>query len=137
MDRRLTYLAAFLGFTGVSFGAFGAHGLKALVRELPDAADRLGWWETGSRYHLMHALAVLAVAVFAVHVAGNFPRFAAWAFTAGIVLFSGSLYVMAFTGVRVLGAVTPIGGFCFLAGWLAIGLGARKLGTAHPRPGEP
>ncbi len=137
MDRRLTWLTAFLGFTGVAFGAFGAHGLKALVRELPDAADRLGWWETASRYHLLHALAVGLVAVLAAHVAGNFPRFAAWAFTLGVLLFSGSLYVMAFTGARGLGVVTPIGGVCFLAGWIAVAFGARKLGTAHPRPGEP
>ncbi len=136
MDRRLTYLTAFLGFFGVGFGAFGAHGLKGLVAGLPDAADRLGWWETAARYHLLHALAVGLVAVLAAHVSGNFPRYAAWAFTAGIVLFSGSLYVMAFTGVRTLGIVTPIGGLCFLGGWLAVGFGARKLGTTGPRPGE-
>ena len=137
MDRKLTYLTALLGFTGVAFGAFGAHGLKKFVAELPDAADRLAWWETGARYHLIHALAVGLVAVLAAHVAGRFPAWAAWSFAVGIILFSGSLYTMALTGLRPLGAGTPLGGVAFLLGWLAIGLAARKLGVEGPRPGEP
>lgn len=137
MDRKLTYLTAMLGFTGVAFGAFGAHGLKKFVAAMPDAADRLAWWETGARYHLMHSLAVGLVAVLAAHVAGRFPHWAAWSFLAGIVLFSGSLYTMALTGTRALGMVTPLGGLALLAGWLAVGLAARKLGVEGPRPGEP
>ncbi len=137
MDRNLTYLTAFLGFTGVSLGAFGAHGLKRFLSGLPDATDRLAWWETGARYHLIHALAVGLVAVLASHVAGRFPSWAAWSFAGGVLLFSGSLYVMALTGARPLGAVTPLGGLLFLTGWLLLGIAARKLGVEGPRPGEP
>lgn len=139
MDRRLAFLTAFLGFLGVALGALGAHAVKSAVLGLPDAADRLTWWEVGARYHLFHALAVGLVAVLSAHVTGRFPNLAAGLFTLGIILFSGSLYVMALTGARALGAVTPFGGIAFLAGWIALGLGARGLGRQKetPRPGEP
>ncbi len=103
-------LGGILGALGVMLGAFGAHGLKARVDEAA-----LAWWETGSRYHLIHALALMVVAA---HPAA--PRWAGWLFVAGILLFSGSLYAMTLTGVRALGAVTPLGGLCFIAGWLAL-----------------
>ena len=139
MDRRLAFLTAFLGFTAVALGALGAHAVKGAVLGLPDAVDRLNWWEVGARYHVVHALAVGLVAVLSAHVTSRFPNLAAGLFTLGIILFSGSLYVMALTGVRTLGAVTPFGGVAFLAGWLALGLGARGLGRQKeaPRPGEP
>ena len=139
MDRRLAFLTAFLGFTAVALGALGAHAVKSLVLGLPDAVDRLNWWEIGARYHLIHALAVGLVAVLSAHVTSRFPNIAAGLFTLGIILFSGSLYVMALTGMRTLGAVTPFGGLCFLAGWIALGFGARGLGRQKeaPRPGEP
>jgi len=139
MDRRLALLTACLGFTGVALGALGAHAVKGAVLGLPDALERLGWWETAARYHLAHALAVGLVAVLSAHVAGRFPIIAAGLFTLGTILFSGSLYVMALTGARDLGAITPFGGVSFLAGWVALGLGARGLGRRKetPRPGEP
>jgi uncharacterized membrane protein YgdD (TMEM256/DUF423 family) len=139
MHRRLTFLTAFLGFTGVALGAFGAHGLKASLVGLEDAAQRLAWWETASRYHLIHALAVGFVAVLSAHVTSKFPNIAAGLFGLGITLFSGSLYVMAVTGEKGLGIVTPFGGVAFLAGWVALALGARGLGRQKeaPRPGEP
>ncbi len=139
MDRRLAFLTAFLGFTAVLLGALGAHAVKGAVLGLPDAVDRLGWWEVGARYHVVHALAVGLVGVMSAHVTGRFPWIAAVLFTLGIILFSGSLYVMAITGVRTLGAVTPLGGFAFLAGWISLGLAARGLGRQKevPRPGEP
>jgi uncharacterized membrane protein YgdD (TMEM256/DUF423 family) len=139
MDRRLTFLTAFLGFTAVALGALGAHAVKGAVLGLPDAVDRLNWWEIGARYHLIHALAVGLVAGLSAHVTSRFPNIAAGLFTLGIALFSGSLYVMALTGVRSLGMVTPFGGLCFLAGWVALGFGARGLGRQKeaPRPGEP
>ncbi len=127
MNRTLGMISAALSFLGVGLGALGAHGLKALVRELPDAADRLGWWETGARYHLVHALALGLVAVVAQHVPGRGPRVAGALFVTGIVLFSGSLYVMGLTGVRALGAVTPIGGFAQLGGWLVLLVSMRRL----------
>jgi uncharacterized membrane protein YgdD (TMEM256/DUF423 family) len=105
-------LGAVLGGVAVALGAFGAHGLQARVD-----AQALGWWETAARYHLAHALALLAVAA---HPAA--PRHAGWLFVAGILLFSGSLYAMTLTGARGLGAITPLGGLCLIAGWLALAL---------------
>jgi uncharacterized membrane protein YgdD (TMEM256/DUF423 family) len=139
MHRRLTFLTALLGFTGVALGAFGAHAVKGAVFGLEDAAQRLAWWETASRYHLVHALAVGFVAVLSAHVTSKFPNIAAGLFGLGITLFSGSLYVMAITGQKSLGIVTPFGGVAFLAGWVALALGARGLGRQKeaPRPGEP
>jgi uncharacterized membrane protein YgdD (TMEM256/DUF423 family) len=127
LNRRLTMLAAVLGFLGVGLGAFGAHGLRRVVELLPDVAQRLTWWETGSRYHLVHALAVGLAAVLADQVKSPLPRVAAWVMTLGVLLFSGSLYVMAFTGVRALGAVTPLGGVAMLVGWALLALSARRL----------
>lgn len=127
MNRSLLILCAVLGFTGVAFGAFGAHGLKTSVEGLADGAQRLAWWETGSRYHLWHALAVGLAAVLAGQVQSPLPKVAAALFLAGIVLFSGSLYVMALSGIRWLGAVTPIGGISLLLGWTLLGLAGRRL----------
>lgn len=139
MDRRLTFLTGLLGFTAVALGALGAHAVKGALSDLPDAAVRLGWWDLAARYHLVHALAVGLTAVMAAHVPGRFPTLAAAGFALGTLLFSGSLYVMALTGARGLGLVTPVGGLAFLGGWLALGLGARELGRQKqaPRPGEP
>jgi uncharacterized membrane protein YgdD (TMEM256/DUF423 family) len=105
----LVLLCAILGFSGVAFGALGAHAVRSLG---PEALD---WWDTGAKYHLVHALAVGLVAAL------KRRPLAAWLFTAGVVLFSGSLYALALTGVKALGMVTPIGGLCFLAGWIALG----------------
>ncbi len=120
MDRLLLVLAGVLGLAGVALGAFGAHALKRRLGALPDGEQRLAWWQTGAQYHLIHALAV----GLAAQVAARTPSAAASAsglcFAAGVLLFSGSLYVMTLTGVRKLGAVTPIGGLLFLAGWAAL-----------------
>lgn len=138
MNRTLVILCAVLGFTGVAFGAFGAHGLKTSLEGLPDSAQRLAWWDTGSRYHLVHALAVGLAAALGAHVRSPLPRVAAALFLAGIVLFSGSLYVMGLTGLRWLGAITPFGGFSMLLGWTFLALAGRRLGTPgtaeHPGP---
>lgn len=103
-------LAAVTGALAVALGAFGAHGLKQVVTD----AHLLEVWDTGARYHLVHAVALLAVA--RAPVSPWVPRL--W--VGGIVLFSGSLYAMTLTGVRALGAVTPLGGLCFIAGWLML-----------------
>jgi len=105
--------AAVFGFFGVALGAFGAHALKALFS--PQALD---WWTTGVHYHLVHAGA-LAVASLALGP-GPGRRWAVGAFSLGILLFSGSLYLLALTGLRPLGAVTPLGGVAFLVGWAAL-----------------
>jgi uncharacterized membrane protein YgdD (TMEM256/DUF423 family) len=127
MNRTVGMVSAAFAFLGVALGALGAHGLKALVKDLPDAADRLGWWETAARYHLVHALALGLTAIVAHHVTTRAPRIAAGLFVTGILIFSGSLYVMGLTGIRGLGALTPIGGFAQLGGWLVLMASMRHL----------
>lgn len=127
MNRSLTLLAGLLGFLAVGLGAFGAHGVRAMLGDAPDAAQRLAWWETASKYHLLHALAVGLTAVLAAHVEGRSPKLAGWLFAAGTLVFSGSLYAMTITDLRALGAVTPFGGLLLLAGWGLFGFGALAL----------
>jgi len=128
MERTFMLLASINGFVAVALGAFGAHGLKGMMASLDDGAQRLAWWETASRYHLAHALALGLVAVLGARLPGvPAVQFSGWAMQAGVVLFSGSLYAMTLSGVRVLGAVTPLGGLCLLAGWAALGVAALKL----------
>jgi uncharacterized membrane protein YgdD (TMEM256/DUF423 family) len=118
--RLLLALGAAAGFSAVAFGAFGGHGLRKKLAEAPDGAKRLEWWQTAASYHLAHALAIGLAALVAERVPGAWAPGAAWAFLAGIALFSGSLYVMALTGFRKLGAVTPLGGLALLAGWACL-----------------
>src|SRR4051812_11507273 len=127
MNRSLLLLASALGFLGVAFGAFGAHGVKKLLENAPDAALRLSWGETAAKYHLIHALAIGLTSVLAAQVEGLLPRLAGWLFAGGILIFCGSLYAMTLSNVRVLGAVTPLGGLLLLGGWALLGLGALKL----------
>ena len=97
-------------FVAVAAGAFGAHGLKPRL-----SSELLAVFETGARYQMYHALGLLAVGL--VLGQGRSASAAGWAMLAGIVLFSGSLYALALTGIRALGAITPLGGLCFLTGW--------------------
>ncbi len=127
MARLWLMMAAANGFLAVALGAFGAHGLKRMLEAAPDGALRLQWWQTAAQYHLAHALALGLVAALAPHLAGRLPGVAGWLFVAGIILFSGSLYVMTLTGVRALGAITPVGGVCLLGGWLVLLLAAARL----------
>src|SRR5437763_15533366 len=108
MAITLLRIAAILCFLGVALGAFGAHALKATLQE----SGMLEVWNKAVLYHLLHAVALVALTL---HGAGN--RAAYFLIAAGILFFSGSLYAMALTNVRWLGAITPIGGLCFLAGW--------------------
>jgi uncharacterized membrane protein YgdD (TMEM256/DUF423 family) len=116
VDRAFLVIASVLGFLGVAFGAFGSHALRSRL-----SPQRLGRFEIGVRYQLWHALALFAVVWLrtigpdevAESLAGIF-------FILGTVLFSGSLYLLAMTGVRRWGAVTPLGGACLLAGWLSL-----------------
>jgi uncharacterized membrane protein YgdD (TMEM256/DUF423 family) len=127
MTRLWLMMAAANGFLAVALGAFGAHGLRGMLNAAPDGVQRLQWWQTAAQYHLAHALALGLVAALAPHVAGRAPHLAGWLFTLGICLFSGSLYAMTLTGIRALGAVTPIGGVCLLGGWLAVLAAAWRL----------
>ena len=114
---------AFFGATGVLFGAFGAH---ALIDQV--SSRSLHSWETAVNYQLLHALALLAVAVLGrqaqVSAHTRALTIAGWSFLAGIVLFSGSLYVLVLTGLTLLGPVTPLGGLAFILGWLALAVAA-------------
>ena len=113
---------AILAGFGVVLGAFGAHGLKGKL-----TPDMLAVFETGVRYQIVHALALLAVAGASERWAGNaWVSSSGWLFLAGIVVFSGSLYLLSVTGVRWLGAVTPIGGAAFILGWASLAIGALK-----------
>jgi uncharacterized membrane protein YgdD (TMEM256/DUF423 family) len=115
VNRRWTALGAVSAFVSVAAGAFGAHALK--LRLGPEA---LAIWETAARYQMVHALALLAIAQAAVAWRSPAVRSAGWLFVVGTLLFSGSLYALALTGARGLGAVTPLGGVAFLAGWACL-----------------
>lgn len=121
-ERLFTALAGILGALAVALGAYGAHGLEDALSAAPDAAKRLGWWETAVQYHLAHALAVAFVAWLAAR--GRGATAAGALFTAGIVMFSGTLYAMALGAPRWLGAVTPFGGLALIAGWIAVAASA-------------
>jgi uncharacterized membrane protein YgdD (TMEM256/DUF423 family) len=122
MERLFLVAGAISGFLAVAAGAFGAHALRA---RLP--ADLLAVWRTGAEYQLAHALALLAVGWLSARVPGGATTAAGWFFVAGTVLFSGSLYALALTGVRGLGAVTPLGGLAFLGGWAALAWAALRM----------
>jgi uncharacterized membrane protein YgdD (TMEM256/DUF423 family) len=112
VDKTFLLIGAVAGFLGVAFGAFGAHGLRTRL-----TPDMLAVFETAVRYQMYHALAILLVGLMMARMGGWLFSAAGWAFTAGIVLFSGSLYVLALTGTSALGAITPFGGVAFLLGW--------------------
>ncbi len=106
-------ISAIFGFAAVALGAFGAHSLKDLLARNDTAAI----WQTGALYHLVHAVVLLLVST-----REPLAHRAWWLFSAGILIFSGSLYLLALTNLRWLGAITPLGGLCLLAGWLALAL---------------
>ena len=119
VDRLFFGLGAGSAFFSVAAGAFGAHALRARL-----SPELLAVFETGARYQTYHALGLIAAAWAAARWPGPFPQWAGWLFAAGTVLFSGSLYALALSGVRWLGAITPLGGVAFLAGWICLALGA-------------
>ena len=122
MEKTFLVIGAVLGALAVAIGAFGAHGLKAMV-----TPDLLANFETGARYHMYHALAIVAVAlVIARYPAATLAPTAGWLFLAGIVIFSGSLYLIALTGMRWLGAITPIGGVALIGGWACLALSVAR-----------
>ena len=123
MKRGALGLAGALGFTAVAFGAFGAHGLRGRL-----SPAMLEVYRTGALYHLVHAVAALAVVLAGERLRRG--RLILTLFTAGIVVFAGSLYALAITGVTVLGAVTPLGGLLLLAAWAMVALEAAPLSSA-------
>lgn len=125
MRSRWLTIGGILAGLGVAAGAFGTHALDGRI-----APDLLEVFETATRYHVVHALALLVVGLAAEREGGPWWNAAGWLFTAGIVVFAGSLYLLALTGIRWLGAVTPIGGACFLAGWAVLVVAALRSPSA-------
>jgi uncharacterized membrane protein YgdD (TMEM256/DUF423 family) len=121
MDRLLFAAGALSAAVAVATGAFAAHGLKARL-----APEALAVFETGARYQMYAALGLMAAAWAAARWAGAAASWGGWLLLAGTVLFSGSLYLLAVTGVRWLGAVTPFGGVAFIAGWVLLALAALR-----------
>jgi uncharacterized membrane protein YgdD (TMEM256/DUF423 family) len=120
MDRTFLALGAISAGISVAAGAFGAHALKARL-----SPDLLAVFETGARYEMYHALGLVAAA-WATSRAPAAAAWAGWLFVAGTVLFSGSLYALALSGVRALGAVTPFGADAFIAGWIALAVAPNR-----------
>lgn len=114
------FLGSVFGAIGVGLGAFGAHGLRQQL-----SPEHLNAFEVGARYHLIHALALCAVALVASHVDGWAVRCAGFCFVFGILAFSGSLYSLGFTSQRWVVYLTPVGGGLFILGWLALAWAAR------------
>lgn len=115
MNRFFFTAGAILAAIGVMAGAFGAHALEDILSD-----DMLDIWDTAVLYHLIHSVAFFAVARAIVRWGGTSPLVAGWCFLAGILIFSGSLYTLSLTGIKKLGAITPIGGVALIAGWLAL-----------------
>ena len=121
IERRLFAAGALSAGLAVLLGAFAAHALKSRL-----APEALAVFETGVRYHLVHALGLLAAAWAATRFDPTRAARGGWLLLAGTVLFSGSLYLLALTGVRWLGLVTPLGGVAFIVGWVVLALSALK-----------
>jgi uncharacterized membrane protein YgdD (TMEM256/DUF423 family) len=119
MDKTFMFAGALLGGVGVAVGAFGAHGLRGRL-----SPEMLAVFETGVRYHMYHALALLATSAFLPRIDGRAVVIAGWSFITGIVLFSGSLYALALSGISTLGAITPLGGLAFIVGWISLAVAA-------------
>ncbi len=120
--RSFLLLGALNAFLSVALGAFGAHALRSRI-----TPDLLAIYQTGVQYHMVHALGLLLIAALSERLTATaLVRWSGWLLVAGIVLFSGSLYALALTGIRILGAITPLGGLCFLAGWALLATAALR-----------
>ena len=113
--KLMTILGSANAFAAIALGAFGAHGLKAKLTE-----HYLDIYQTGVQYHMMHAIGLIIVGILAKNLSSNLLGWAGWVMFVGIILFSGSLYLLSITGVDKLGAITPIGGVAFLVSWILV-----------------
>lgn len=121
MEKTFVIIGSILMILGVAAGAFGAHGLSSYFARFPELERT---FETAVRYHIYHALGILFIALAVDKWPGALTNWAGYLLLAGIILFSGSLYLLVFTRIRILGAVTPFGGIAFLAGWASLLLAA-------------
>ena len=119
MDKTFLLLGAVGAFLAVALGAFGAHGLRGRL-----SPEMMAVFQTGVQYNMYHALALILVSAIMGRLSGWLIQTAGWCFVAGIVFFSGSLYLLAVTGATTLGAITPIGGLMFLIGWACLAFAA-------------
>jgi uncharacterized membrane protein YgdD (TMEM256/DUF423 family) len=122
MTRLFVSIGSFLAFLAVGAGAFGTHALRDVL-----TPKMLDVWQTAVHYQLIHALAILLVAVLAKGQSILLQKWAGILFATGTLFFSGSLYLLAASGIKWLGAITPIGGACFLSGWICLALSSRKM----------
>lgn len=128
MNKLALQISAVLGALGVILGAFGAHGLKKIITD----TDLIASWETGVRYQMYHAIMIAVVAILQSYFKSNLLQYAVWMFLTGIILFSGSIYLLVYLkgtqniGLGGLGAITPIGGIFLILGWLMIFFGLKK-----------
>jgi uncharacterized membrane protein YgdD (TMEM256/DUF423 family) len=123
MNRTFVSLGSGMAFLGIALGAFGTHGLRDRLTEA-----NLKIWQTGVQYHLIHAVSLVLVGLLAAHQTGRGIRTAGWLMAAGIAIFSGSLYALALSDIKWFGAITPLGGLCFLVAWmiLAVAFGKKQ-----------
>jgi len=128
MNKWMIIVAALLGATAVMTGAFGAHALQGVL-----SVQARGWYDTAVTYHAGHALALLACGLLSLHIgagpSSSWLKVSGVCFVAGVLVFSGSLYTMAFTGITKLGMITPIGGLLLIIAWLALAVGASRLSS--------
>ncbi|MCB1867225.1 MAG: DUF423 domain-containing protein [Gammaproteobacteria bacterium] len=130
MSRMFLLIGALNGFFAIALGAFGAHALRARID-----ATLYTVFQTGVEYHSIHALALLALGILALHHPSRPLIWGGWLMSAGILLFCGSLYLMSLSGIRSLGIITPIGGFAFLLGWLSLAVAIWRLRPDRPERG--
>jgi uncharacterized membrane protein YgdD (TMEM256/DUF423 family) len=122
MSKIFIILGSLNAFLAVALGAFGAHGLQSKLNE-----QMLATYQTGVKYHMMHALGLILIGIISRWTSDSLLiNWSGWFTCAGIVLFSGSLYLLSISGIRWLGAITPLGGLSFLAGWILMAIAAFK-----------
>ena len=122
MFKMFLLLGSIQAFLAVALGAFGAHGLESRL-----TAKMLHVYQTGVQYHLIHAMGIILIAILSERMSGTpLVSWAGWLMFAGIVLFSGSLYALSISGIKILGAITPLGGLAFLAAWILLVVAALK-----------
>lgn len=121
-SKTLLLIASLSGALAVGLGAFGAHGLEPMLRE----TGRLGTFETAVKYHFYHTLLLFLLGILTMKMSNSQLRLAGWFVLAGMLIFSGTLYILCLTGITWLGAITPVGGVCLIIGWILTGIGAIK-----------